>query len=60
MPIEDFSETCFSRFSEQKTFFKKERTEINHITFWKKNTLAQIIVKKKLKYFFQETIFSMF
>ena len=36
MPTEDFSETCFSRFSEQKTFFKKERTEINHITFWKK------------------------
>ena len=24
MPIEDFSETCFSRFSEQKPFLKKK------------------------------------
>ena len=38
MPNQDSSETCFSKCSERKTFvfLKKERKEINHITFWKK------------------------
>ena len=38
MPIQDSSKTCFSKCSEWKDFcfFKKrERKEINYITFWK-------------------------
>ena len=59
MPIEDSSERCFSRFSERKTFFKKRKGRNQSYNILEKITLVQIIVKNKLKYFFQGAIFSM-
>lgn len=52
MPTEGSLETCFYRFSKQKTFLKERKKRNQSHNILEKFTLAQIIEENKFEYFF--------